>query len=488
MKKQAAAPGLNKNRSPLTIILTALILLLCLFLVILLTAVCLVPPQYEDTFLGEMKYKMKRLTETQGKRIIVIGGSSVPFSVKSRLLEESFPGYSIVDFGLYADMGTTVMLDWAQEELRCGDIVIISPEQNEQALSCYFSGEDIWQASDGCLGLIPRLTYRRYEKLAASLPIFAGKKIYYALTNSPQPEGVYARASFNEYGDIDCAGREYNIMSQGYDPNHRISFSREIISDEFLEEINSFAGEAAAKGAQVYYRFAPMNELALEEGASRQSIDSYYDALMEALTFPILGDPHTCILESGWFYDTNFHLNDSGTVVFTKGMIEDLKVAFGDTSPTALNLPAMPRAPGAAIDGDSSCADCFTYIRNGEGWAIDGLTDKGASSASLIIPTTFEGEPVTGMAETLFHGNPALRELTIQPNIGTLIDGMFSGCSSFEKLLLTGEPADYVVGGSLTDGADFQIYVPAEAIDAFRRHYSWQKYDSLFVPATQPDN
>ena len=111
MKQKAAVLNREKKWNSLTIILTALILLLCLFPVILLAAGCLVPPQYEDTFLGEMKYKMKRLTQTQGKRIILVGGSSIPFSVKSRLIEESFPEYNVVDFGLYADMGTTIMLD-----------------------------------------------------------------------------------------------------------------------------------------------------------------------------------------------------------------------------------------------------------------------------------------------------------------------------------------------------------------------------------------
>lgn len=479
----------KKKWNSLTVILIALVLLLLLLPVLLITAGLLLPSQYEETFLGEMKYKMQRLEETEGKRIIVVGGSSVAFSLKSGLVEESFPGYQVVDFGLYADMGTVVMLDWAEEELREGDIVILSPEQDEQSLSCYFSGEDIWQAADGALGLVPRLSPGRYEALAAAFPVFSGKKMYYAWKGSPETEGIYSRSAFNKYGDIDCAGREYNIMSQGYDPNHPISFSKAIITEDFTEEVNRFSESAKQKGVRVYYRFSPMNVLALEEGTTEKSIDEYYDYLSEALSFPILGNPHSCILDSGWFYDTNFHLNDSGAVVFTRSLIEDLKLLFRDTSPNAVNVPSMPRIPQEAVngdgDGDNSCEDCFTYLKAQNGWIVDGLTEKGAASSSLVLPVSYQGEPVTGITETLFTGNANLRQLTVQPNIGTLYDGMFYGCSRLERLILTGEASSYVVGDSLTEGADFMICVPDSAIDAYRRHYTWQKYDSLLFPMEQ---
>ncbi len=36
-----------------------------------------IPSQYEETFLGELKYKYDMLENIEGNRIIVIGGSSV---------------------------------------------------------------------------------------------------------------------------------------------------------------------------------------------------------------------------------------------------------------------------------------------------------------------------------------------------------------------------------------------------------------------------
>ncbi len=451
-------------------------ILLCLFAAILLVSGLGLPTQYDDTFLGEMKYKLERLKGTEGKRIVLVGGSSIPFAVKSQLLKESFPDYEIVDYGMYADMGTVVMLDWARVNVHEGDIYILMPEQSPQTLSCYMSGKDVWQAADGSSELIRLVDSSRYEKLAAAFMEYAGSKLYYTIKGSPAAPGIYARSSFNSYGDIEYADREYNIMSTGYNPNDTITFSNDIITDEFIDELNDFAAYVTEKGGLVYYHFPAMNRQALAADTTISKIDSYYSYIDSQLDFPIIGNPHSSIMESGWFYDTNFHLNSSGAIVFTKQLIEDLKVLFKDTSVTAIELPAIPQTPAATAQGDNSCADCFTYEHTKSGWSITGLSETGEAAAALVIPVSYMDEPVTGITDSIFTGNIRLRELTIQPNIDILYDNMFKGCISLKKLILTGEPSNYTIGSELMGGADFLIYVPANYIDIYKRHYSWQKY------------
>lgn len=456
-------------------ILAALLLLIPVLLCIF--GFCL-PAQFSQTFLGALPAKMELLRTAPSPRIILVGGSSVPFGIKSQLIQEAFPGYSIVNFGLYADIGTPVMLDLLEEALRSGDIVIISPEQNSQALSTYFSGDSLWQAMDGDFDLLRSLSSSRYEKLAAAFPGFAGKKCYYALFGSPIPQDIYSRESFNAYGDIESPLRSHNIMAGGFDPNQTISFSRDVISQDFAELLNDFAAAAEKLGAVVYYRFPPMNRAAVE---SEENLDEYYDQLNALLDLPILGDPHRSILESGWFYDTNFHLNDSGATVFTKYLIEDLKILFGDTSVTDIPLPPMPEVSGSLVSGDNSQADCFTYRQTESGWIIDGLSEKGRTAQTLIVPTAYEGKAIVGMDADVFTDHRTLKALTLQSNSLTLYDGMFRGCSALGKLILTGAPSCYTVGDRLMDGADFVICVDASVLDQYRRHYSWQQYSQYIV-------
>ena len=456
---------------------------LCLLPLLLLLCGLALPPQYEDTFLGEMREKMALLEEAPGPRIVVVGGSSVPFALDSPLMEEYLPGYTVVDFGMYASLGTVVMLDWAAQEAREGDIFVVAPEHSAQTLSCFFSGEQVWQAADGAWDLVARLPAHRWEALAAAFPAFAGKKLGYALTGAPQPQGVYARSSFNDHGDIDYPDRGYNIMAGGYNPADPISFVPQDIDPDFIDALNDFARAVTARGASVVYHFSPMNAAALAPGTEAEDVDAYYDALRGALLFPILGDPHRCILDSGWFYDTNFHLNESGAAVFTKLLIEDLKVYLGDTSPTDIPLPPMPQGERAPDAPDDSCAHLFTYRRTEEGWVAEGLTPEGEAAQSLVVPGHYQGEPVVGVDPDLFAGSAALRQVTLQPNVGILYDGMFRGCASLEAVILTGEdPGDYAGGDGLMEGASFLIYVPEGSLDRYRRDYFWQAYASYLQP------
>ncbi len=461
--------------SALIIFLAAIALILSLFLTLIICGFA-IPCKYDATFLGEMKYKAERLKNTDGKRIVVIGGSSVPFSLKGGLIEKYLPEYSFVDFGMYADLGVSVMLDWAKTEIHEGDIIIISPEQSEQTLSSYFSADNFWQCADGYFGLYNQLSPERRERAAAAFPAFAGKKLYYSVTGAPQPEGIYARSSFNEYGDIEYDDRNFNIMSEHYNPNQMIGFDRQMIKDEFIDELNDFFAYASERGAEVYYRFCPMNEDALYPDAS-SDIDGYYDYLDERLDFDILGNPHNSVMKAEWFYDTNFHLNDSGATLFTRGLIDDIKLLKKDSSPTDIPTPPAPSCPdNSSGEGDDSDADKFIYEREGDGWIVSGLNQSGKTAEILVIPYTYRGEKVTGISRDAFKGNTALKEITVQDNIGILYDDMFEGCSSLDKLILAGKPSDYTVGDGLRDGANFLIYVPEELETSYKLNYAWQRY------------
>lgn len=461
--------------------------LFCLLPICFLICGFLLPPQYHDTFLGEMKYKIERLQNTPGKKIVLIGGSGVPFSIKSEQLHAAIKDYEIVDFGLYADMGTPVMLDWAKANVQEGDIYILMPEQHSQTLSDYFSGETVWQALDGDFSSLTMIDSAHYEQLAISFPSFAARKLYDSLHGMPESDGIYKRASFNQYGDIACAGREYNMMDDGYNPNDLISFSKAVITDDFIDEMNEFAAYVNARGASVYYHFPAMNKLALTDDTSVLSIDNYYDDLSDALTFPILGNPHHSIMDAGWFYDTNFHPNDSGAAYFTNIIIDDLKIVLEDTSSVTLPEVAMPELSDSANrkflaeDYNNEDADSFTYQKTDNGWMITGFNNSTSNASELIVPGYYQNLPVIGITETAFHNCTTLRSITLQPNIGTLYDDMFHGCPNLHTLTLTGTPSDYTVGSELLGTLNYQIQVPADQIDTYKRHYSWQKYATFLT-------
>ena len=450
--------------------------LLCLLPVLLLLAGFALPGAYQDTYLGEMQHKLALLRKTPGRRVVVVGGSSVPFAVNSALMNDQLPDFRTVDFGLYADLGMPVMLDWARAEVHEGDLFILMPEQDEQVLSGFVGGESVWQAADGAWELLPLLSSKRYETMAASFPSFAGKKLRYALLGKPQASGVYARSAFNADGDMASPERAHNIMSDGWMSSRGISFEPSLLAEEMADEMNRFAAYVCQRGGEVVYHFPPMNALAVDD--STAAIDAFYDSLAARLVFPILGDPSRCVLDSGWFYDSNFHLNAAGAEVFTRLLIEDVKLYLRDVTATDHALPEQPAAARQFYAGNDADEDCFLYEETENGWRLTGLTDTGLHAQTLVLPTRHGGQPVTSMDDSLLHGLTTLRSVTIQPNIGLLPDDMFLGCDALRSVTLTGQPSDYSVGDDWMHGASFVIRVPQAQLDAYRRSYFWQRYEA----------
>ena len=453
------------------------------------------PAQYGDTFLGELPYKVDALAETGKNRIVVIGGSGVAFGQDSGLLERELAGYTVVNFGMYAGLGSTVMLDLAEDYIRAGDIVIFSPEQSQQTLSLYFSPESMWQAADGRFDLLTHLSGKDLGAMAGQLPYFAADKFrYFRDGTAPSPEGIYRREAFDAYGDIADPQRAKNIMAGGYDPDMMIDFSTELPSEEFVDRVNGFAAACKERGARFFYRFCPMNALAVTE-AGWQQVDSYFDHLKRALDCEFLGSPRDSILDARWFYDTNFHLNSAGAVVNTAAMAAELKLALGDNAPVSIKLPEMPDfAPVSAVSGDNAHAGYFLYEHSGETARIVGLTQAGTAQEELTLPVSHEGLPVTEFDPGVFAGNEVIREITVQENIVRIGNGSFRGCTALERLVIRNSaPASCAVGQGLLEGTDCLVYVPEERYGAYQTNYFWSVHagrirgEKMDVFAPQPE-
>jgi hypothetical protein len=466
-------------------ILLLLVQLLIVPTVLLMGAFAL-PEQYGETFLGELPAKYERLTTTEGRRIIVIGGSSAAFGLRSDLIQQELPNYETVNFGLYASLGTKVMLDLSKDQLREGDIVLIAPEQDPQTLSLYFGAQAVWQGLDGHFELLGKLQQEDWGNMVGALPTFAVEKIRsYVTRQKPMPEGVYARASFNSFGEIEYADCNSNRMEQGYDPNTPIRFSPEVVGEGFCAYLNEYAEKATAQGAQVYYYFCPMNALAVEEV---DALEDYYNWLGAQLSFPILGNPEHAVLDAEWFYDTNFHLNQSGAILYTKYLIRDIKLVLGDSSPTEIPDPIKPAlAQAEQTKGDSTDADCF-YWEVGDGSVtLTGLTEKGKAAETITIPVTCDGLPVTGFTAEVFRENRVIREIVIQDNIHQIADRSFNGCSQLERLVLeSNQPSKCAVGAELLAGTNCKIYVPESAVSDYQTNYFWQQYAMRIESAKLP--
>lgn len=392
------------------------------------------PVQFGDTFMGELKSKYERLKETSGKRIVLVGGSGVAFDCDSALMDDFFPSYEIVNFGMYAGLGTKAVMDLSENYIHEGDIVIFSPEQSEQTFSDYFNGEYMWQAADGAFGMLRDLKSENFEAMLGNFPRFALEKLNYVMKGQkPQTDSIYQKKSFNTYGDIELDTCRENILPNGYDVNQKVRFTEDVVQPEFMDYMNDWAKRLEKKGAVVWYRYCPVNKLSVEDMDDLAAYDVF---LRQKLDFPVIGNPKNSLMEAEWFFDTNFHLNQPGKEVNTVQLIRDMKAMLGDDRAVTVELPEKPHRTW----GDVSAETRIWTAKDSE---------------------TYQGE------ETI----------VIPENVTQIEDYAFSNCAGLKQIVLEQkDPSKCIVGQHLLDGTGAEILVPQMSVDSYKRNYFWSVY------------
>ncbi len=392
------------------------------------------PVQFGDTFMGELKSKYERLKETSGKRIVLVGGSGVAFDCDSALMDDFFPSYEIVNFGMYAGLGTKAVMDLSENYIHEGDIVILSPEQGEQTFSDYFNGEYMWQAADGAFGMLRDLKSENFEAMLGNFPRFALEKLNYVMKGQkPQTDSIYQKKSFNTYGDIELDTCRENILPNGYDVNQKVRFTEDVVQPEFMDYMNDWAKRLEKKGAVVWYRYCPVNKLSVEDMDDLAAYDVF---LRQKLDFPVIGNPENSLMEAEWFFDTNFHLNQPGKEVNTVQLIRDMKAMLGDDRAVTVELPEKPHRTWGEVSAETRI------------W-----TAKDSE--------TYQGE------ETI----------VIPENVTQIEDYAFSNCAGLKQIVLEQkDPSKCIVGQHLLDGTGAEILVPQMSVDSYKRNYFWSVY------------
>lgn len=429
------------------------------------------PSKYEETYYGELSCMVDRLKNSEKKKIIIIGNSAVAFGVDSALVEEELKldglDYDVCNFGLYGSIGTKAMLDLAENYINEGDIIVFSPEFNEQSLSLYFSAKEMWYAVDSDFSLLKNI--KEKDMMVGAFPKYVADKLK---TDKVQGNGVYAKKSFDDHADMKNADRAYNIMVDGYDTNNLFSFEKKLPSD-FIAYVNLFYENVRKKGASMVYSFAPVNKKALPEN-QETVIDEFYDELSFLFDFPILGNPHDCVMDYEWFYDSNVHLNTSGMRARTISLVNDLKLYFEKSSPVRAEMPSKPSIPQQEEPTDDPLLEkYFRFEATDNGKLIVGLTDEGKNQKTLTLPSS-----VYGFTVETFQNNALIEEITLPASIRVLYNESFLGCTSLKKLCILQEnPEKVSVGYSLLKGTtSCKIYVTKKAFPAYSSNYFWGHY------------
>lgn len=455
----------------LTVLIITVILSPIIFVV---SAIALTPKSYSNTIYGELDDKFERLNSVEGEKLVVIGGSSVAFGLNSAVLED-IVGMPVVNFGLYAAVGTKAMLELSLSAVGEGDIIVLAPELDSQTMSNYFSSEHILPAIDENYSMAKY--FEKDEKLMLLGGSFAHAVNKLKLKGEiPNPKGIYNSNNFDEYGEIKAGLREGNVMQFYYDPEKMIELSENIVSEDFLDYLNGYIEECESRGATVYFSYCPMNEAALSEGTTDADIRKFEKYLEDNIRCEFISNINDYILDKAYFYDTNYHLNDIGALLRTKLLAQDILIAedIPRLIDTEISPPPLPEIDVKYLGENDPNSEYFILEKAENGaYMIVGLTEAGKRMKTLTVPLGYEGYKVTALGRGALAGGAVTKLIvTEDTNLRNILDGAFSGSAVTDIYIYYDFDKE---SEKLAPCADFGggMRVHVKNGSAFTTHYDW---------------
>lgn len=444
------------------------------------------PHIYSKTYYAALVDKVHYLESIKNeKKIILVGGSNVAFGFNSKLIEGEFPEYKVVNFGLYAMLGTKIMMDLALEYVGPEDMVFLSPEINTQSTSLYFDPLSTLKATEDDESIIFKLPKDNRESTIGKYFSFVKERGEY---NSPiEPSGVYQRKNFNKYGDINYSETDFegilyrsrNRMILHYDPTMMVDYSYSI-DQSFFDYVNEFNEAINKKQAKLYYTFSPVNDLSVID---QEKASNYYWNIREKLACQTIGNPNEYIIDPHYFYDSNFHLNDSGAIYRTYYFVKDIyRDIYLKSQLPKFDIPEKPSYveidPGD-VDDDPNVV-YFNLKEEESGYVVTGLKDNALDYEELRLPEVYDHKYVIGISPYAFEGSH-LKRITIPNSYRFFENKAFDNCLSLTRVYLeTITPSNLVVdylGGLLNNiSNEFKFMVPIQSLNSYKVDYNWQFY------------
>ncbi|MDD6051600.1 MAG: hypothetical protein PUC00_10115 [Clostridiales bacterium] len=297
-------------------------------------------PVYCGTYFDTLSEKVDYLSQVrESPKIILFCGSSARFGYNSPMLEAAFPGYRVVNMGVYAYSNMLPQAMLLEGYLQEGDIVLSSPELD--AIDTQFCGssrldseffammesnyqmladlnlsglEGIFDALGEYLQVRQGMTPRSYLDIPA----------HFDEDNHPS-----AALSYNRQGDYmlhrpgNTDGKLFGIKRAYYNAAH--------IREADFQGLNRVYDRFRERGAAVYFTYSPRSERSISADSDSASIAALDQAFREKLHVPVISPIQDSLMDAYYFYGTDNHLTTEGAAIHTNAVIRDLRRALEET-------------------------------------------------------------------------------------------------------------------------------------------------------------
>lgn len=313
--------------------------LLCIAVLLTALVMLVTIPDGNDLALTHLD-KHARLESMSSRKIVFIGGSNLLYGLDSAAVQHAF-GLDVVNMGLNGYLGPIFILNEVKDELRRGDIVVVSLEYEAYfEPTPYYSIEGAARDQLMLVKLRPASlryveTFGQYRRLLKATFEVAQAKVVRIFDEwldkqwGREPDVrttvlldvIERRAGVNEYGDLlNHLGVEWLYVFK-----ENPDLSTMSLSEPLVRLLDSFSREMAAKGVLVTIAPPPAPHEWYEP--NRAYIESAFERINEVTvkeSTGVLGHPAKFVWPRTYFFDNANHLTAEGRALRTQLVIADL--------------------------------------------------------------------------------------------------------------------------------------------------------------------
>lgn len=260
------------------------------------------------------------LKQQKKPRIIFVGGSNVAFGINSQFIAEKLK-YRPVNMGLHAALGLEYTLNEVEDELRSGDVVVVSLEYENFSSHLPDIPERLFNTVDNRVQNIKFVPYYYAPVMLDKGQLYFGsviRNVVSTLTGQYELEKIYKRSNFSPVGDMTAnTGTPRDISKI----NRSLDVSDGSIHTSF-EIIQRFDQAAKENGARVYFSYPSLAENVYKDNAT--AIKKISSVLENDSELEFIDAPEEMALPIKYFFDSEYHLNQSGALFRARHIVDRL--------------------------------------------------------------------------------------------------------------------------------------------------------------------
>jgi len=270
---------------------------------------------------GTFHIKFQRLMkgmESEKPMVIILSGSSSYYGFKTPEFDAwTDHQFYTVNFGTSVQLPALFFVEMFADFVRDGDIVIQASEYSEYQMGDFIINDFHWNCFENAPEIYSHVDIRNYRNIFNTLSAFNRVR-------DKQAETSYDDHSekVDRYGE---QGQVKPLQSPDYAAGSGMNFRTSLLNERGAARLNAAYAGLHARGAKVYFSFAPINRNALSaEAATVAYQNAYVEHLRNMLDVPVIGSVSDYILEGKYFYNSDYHTGDRGAEIRTKQLALDL--------------------------------------------------------------------------------------------------------------------------------------------------------------------